>query len=203
MRARLALAYSGVAVTLREVVLKNKPEQLLQVSIKGTVPVLLLPDGQMLDESRDIMIWACKQSDPDDWLKSLNHPLIHENDTSFKQALDGYKYADRFPEHPQHVYRNQCEVFLHTIEKTLQSRPFIDGQQASFVDVAIFPFIRQFSMVDAAWFAGISQPTPFPNTFAWMQYFLQHSLFKSTMKKYPAWQAGDDPIVFSNDAKHP
>jgi len=101
MRARLAIAYSGVQVALREVELKNKPAELLDISPKATVPVLQCSNGIIIDESREIMTWALQQHDPDDWQESMNHPLIDENDGTFKKALDCYKYADRFPEYSQ------------------------------------------------------------------------------------------------------
>ena len=120
MRARLAIQVADIQVELREVVLKNKPAELLAASPKGTVPVLVLPDGQVVDESRDIMLWALEQNDPQNWLQnsSLANQLIDANDVEFKPNLDGYKYADRYPESAE-FYRQQAEVFLQRLEHGL------------------------------------------------------------------------------------
>jgi len=192
MRARLAIVYSGVQVLLREVELKNKPMELLDISPKATVPVLQCPDGSVLDESRDIILWALKQHDPDGWLESIDHPLIDENDSSFKKALDGYKYADRFPEYPPIHYRERGELFLIKIEKSLEKYKFIQNNYLSYVDIAIFPFIRQFYFVNTSWFGS----TPYPHLNAWLQKLLASHNFSIIMQKYPAWQAGDETTIF-------
>jgi len=196
IRARLALLYSGLHVELREVVLKNKPTELLQASNKASVPVLICSDGQVVDESRDIMLWACQQSDPKGWLKSTQHPLIDENDGEFKRALDRYKYADRFPAYSQTEYRLHCEIFLHKIEDSLQHSPYLYGHKISFSDIAIAPFIRQFSMVEPHWFDSQSAEVPYPNCSTWLRSILQSELFTRCMQKYPAWQAGDEVTIF-------
>ncbi|MBL1352180.1 MAG: glutathione S-transferase [Zetaproteobacteria bacterium] len=198
MRARLALLYSGIVVELREVTLKNKPPELLQASNKATVPVLICDDGKMLDESHHIMLWACQKSDPEAWLNTASHPLIHDNDTSFKSFLDMYKYSDRFPEYTQTQYRDSCGMFLQRIEQSLQHSSYLAGKHRSFVDMAIAPFIRQFSMVEPTWFEGKSNVTPYPNTLRWLQSILQSEFFRLCMKKYPAWQAGDEVSIFPN-----
>ena len=192
MRARLAIAYSGVQVALREVELKNKPAELLDISPKATVPVLQCSNGIIIDESRDIMVWALQQHDPDDWQESMNHPLIDENDDAFKKALDRYKYADRFPEHSQEHYRQIGALFLEKIEKQLKSHTFIQNNHLSFVDMAIFPFIRQFYFVNISWF----ESAPYPHLNAWLQTCLNSKLFSTIMQKYPAWQAGDETTIF-------
>ncbi len=192
MRARLAIAYSGIQVELREVELKNKPAELLDISPKATVPVLQCMDGTIIDESRDIMHWALQQHDPDNWLKSMNHPLIDENDTAFKKNLDRYKYADRFPEHPQTHYRECAELFLEKIEKSLKNHTFIQNNQLSFVDIAIFPFIRQFYFVNTAWF----ESAPYAHLNLWLQTFLSSDIFLKTMPKYPTWQASSKTTTF-------
>ena len=48
MRARMALWASGQHCELREVVLRDKPAELLAASPKGTVPVLVLADGTVI-----------------------------------------------------------------------------------------------------------------------------------------------------------
>lgn len=197
MRARLAIQTAGVQVELREVVLKNKPTDLLQVSPKATVPVLVLPDGRVIDESRDIMQWALQQNDPQAWLgesaellESAN-ALIDCNDREFKANLDGYKYADRHPESAE-FYRQQGELFLQQLEKRLQQHNYLLGGQVSLADMAIFPFIRQFAHVDKNWF----EQTAYKALQQWLAGFLVSDYFKKIMVKYPPWQAGEEVINF-------
>jgi len=182
MRARMALSYAGIAYQVQEISLKDKPPGLLAVSPKGTVPVLVLPDGRVLEQSLDIMHWALQQHDPDLWLgmdREKTQALISENDGAFKQALDKYKYASRFPEQSAASYRSQAEVFLQKLELALQDGPFLSGTHLSLIDVAIFPFIRQFAAVDADWFAQAS----YPKLQAWLQARLESSLFLRVMAK--------------------
>lgn len=196
MRARLALHVSGVAIEMREVSLRNKPPSMLLASPKGSVPVLVLPDGSVIDESWDIMQWALRQHDPDNWLGEndayLNaaKPLLHENDTTFKVALDRYKYFERHPAHSQSFYRVQGEAFLQQLETRLRTTQYLLGDTPSIADAAIFPFIRQFAEVDADWFA---QP-PYSFLRQWLSRFLDSKEFFAVMKRYPVWQAGDAPI---------
>jgi glutathione S-transferase len=182
MRARMALSYAGIAYQLHDISLKDKPAGLLAVSPKGTVPVLVLPDGRVLEQSLDIMHWALQQHDPSRWLdidRDNSQALISENDGAFKQALDKYKYASRFPEQSAASYRSQAEVFLCKLEQALQERPFLSGAHLSLTDVAIFPFIRQFAAVDANWFAQAA----YPKLQAWLQARLESSLFLGVMSK--------------------
>ena len=182
MRARMALSYAGIAYQLHDISLKDKPAGLLAVSPKGTVPVLVLPDGRVLEQSLDIMHWALQQHDPSRWLdidRDNSQALISENDGAFKQALDKYKYASRFPEQSAASYRRQAEVFLCKLEQALQERPFLSGAHLSLTDVAIFPFIRQFAAVDADWFAQAT----YPKLQAWLQARLESSLFLGVMSK--------------------
>jgi len=182
MRARMALSYAGIAYQVQEISLKDKPPGLLAVSPKGTVPVLVLPDGRVLEQSLDIMHWALQQHDPDLWLgmdREKSQALISENDDAFKQALDKYKYASRFPEQSAASYRSQAEVFLQKLELALQDGHFLSGAHLSLTDVAIFPFIRQFAAVDADWFAQAS----YPKLQAWLQARLESSLFLRVMAK--------------------
>lgn len=182
MRARMALSYAGIAYQLHDISLKDKPAGLLAVSPKGTVPVLVLPDGRVLEQSLDIMHWALQQHDPSRWLdidRDNSQALISENDGAFKQALDKYKYASRFPEQSAASYRSQAEVFLCKLEQALQEWPFLSGAHLSLTDVAIFPFIRQFAAVDADWFAQAT----YPKLQAWLQARLESSLFLGVMSK--------------------
>lgn len=184
MRARMALKYAGVDVDIIEISLNNKPAHLLQVSPKGTVPVLVLPNGTVLEQSLEIMYWAVQQRDADGWLSAdnvLTQELIAQNDGSFKQALDKYKYANRFPEYPAVVYREQGEVFLAKLEERLACGKYLLGDQLSLADIAIFPFIRQFSGVDNAWF----EASPYAHLRAWRNQLAASKLFISIMEKQP------------------
>lgn len=188
MRARMALSVAGNAVEIREISLRDKPAHMLQVSPKGTVPVLVLQDGQVIEQSLDIMLWALQQHDPEGWLQRDNtqcQQLIEVNDGTFKQALDRYKYPERFPEQQQTLYRAQGEVFLQQLEDALQAQPYLLGQRASVADVAIFPFIRQFSAVDAAWFSQ----SPYIALRRWLNDWVESDLFASIMQKYPVYQS--------------
>ena len=205
MRARLALYVSGVAVELREVTLRDKPTALLSASPKGSVPVLALPDGRVIDESWDIMLWALRQHDPENWLGhneayvAAATTLIIENDTTFKHHLDRYKYPDRFPQHPQIYYRTQAENFLQKLENRLRDSLYLFGKTLSIADVGALPFIRQFAEVDKNWFAQ----APYPALQHWLKNFLNSKIFAAVMQKYPSWQPGDAPIIIANKEAKP
>jgi len=197
MRARLALSYALEinALELREVILKNKPQALLDISPKATVPVLQLTDGTVIDESLDIMQWALFINDPDNWLlidkESEMRELVTQNDGEFKWALDHYKYSDRHEESEEY-YRALGETFLNKLNERLQKNVFLMGEKASFADVAIFPFIRQFAHVDKNWFfAGEHKAL-----INWTNYWLESDLFKNIMKKNPGWKEGDELLLF-------
>lgn len=185
MRARMALKYSGLAVDIVEVSLKAKPAEMLALSAKGTVPVLNA-DGQVIDESLAIMRWALAQHDPQDWLlkddpagQAQICALIEENDQVFKQHLNRYKYAERFPEQPMEVYRSGGELFLLKIEQLLEGRDYLLAGYPSLADVALMPFVRQFAHVDREWFGQ----TPYVRLQDWLQRFLQSQLFTEVMRK--------------------
>ena len=185
MRARLALTYANINIEYREVELKNKPQAMLDVSPKGTVPVLVLENGEIIDESLDIMLWALQQSDPKNWLqhKEEAFTLIEENDNTFKPWLDRYKYADRFPKQTQTFYRIRGELFLHQLENNLSQFTFLVGNQPTLADFAIFPFVRQFAFVDKAWF----DQSAYLKLQKWLNSHLESSLFEKTMVKRPVW----------------
>jgi glutathione S-transferase len=200
IRARLALYASGVTVELREVSLRDKPASMLAASPKGSVPVLVLPDGCVIDESWEIMKWALHQHDPDGWLGKNDSysyaatPLIIENDTTFKGNLDRYKYADRYPEQSQIHYRSEAEIFLLLLENRLRVTHFLLGDFISIADVAIFPFIRQFAEVDKDWFAQ----APYSSLQRWLKIISGSEPFDTVMKKYSVWRLGDPPVIMSN-----
>ena len=185
IRARLAIAVSGVAAQMCEVDLRHKPQAMLDCSPKGTVPVLHLPDGTVIDESIDIMSWALSINDPASWLDGRTAcaaealSLIQENDGEFKHALDHYKYAGRFPEHPADVYRAQGEAFLLKLNARLITHAYLLGSQVRVADMAIFPFVRQFAEVDRAWF----NQSPYDPLKRWLRTLLASPLFVAVMRK--------------------
>lgn len=190
IRARMALEYSGILVEHREILLSNKPEQMLKISPKGSVPVLVLQDLTVIDESLDIMNWALSISDPDKWLindideDKRAQKLIQKNDCEFKNDLDHYKYADRYPEKTVKEFRTVAEKFIYQLEVLLYKRRYITGSNISIVDIAIFPFIRQFAHVDKRWF----DDTQYHNVQNWLDGFLESTLFSDVMLKHKVWK---------------
>lgn len=197
MRAHMALKYSGIKVELREVDLKNYPPQALEISPKATVPVLLLPDGTVIDESWDILKWALSQNDPDNWSGDNDEHtldaeiLIETNDFSFKEDLDHYKYADRYPEHNEEHYRQACEEFIGELDEMLSENRYLLTDQLSLADIGVFPFIRQFSLVDKEWF----DKAPYPNVQQWLNKLIETELFRQVFQKHDLWQE-DAPVVY-------
>ena len=186
MRARMALKYADITVEIREIELRNKPAHMLQVSPKATVPVLISNVGKVIEQSLDIMLWALQKQDNDGWLNAdsaLTQQIIVENDSGFKQALDKYKYAIRFPEQSAQVYRAQGEVFLKKLESLLSQSRFLLGNQIILADIAIFPFIRQFSGVDSIWY----ESAPYPRLKACLNTLIESEWFISIMQKQPAY----------------
>ncbi len=204
MRARAALIASGIRVELREVELRDKPAAMLAASPKGSVPVLVLPEGKVIDESWDIMLWALRQHDPHGWLgphewQGMDEchvqaalPWVIANDTTFKSNLDRYKYPERYPEQPQSVYRAAGEQFLQQLEQRLVATPYLLGETFTLADAALLPFVRQFSATDADWFAA----APYPALRAWLERYSSSELFAWVMQKFPVWQPDNTAIVF-------
>ena len=196
MRARLGILFAELQVELREITLKNKPPQMLAISPKGTVPVLQLLDGTVIEESREIMIWALAQQDPQGLLHDAAlheaNALIDKNDNEFKHWLDRYKYADRHLEMTQTEYRQKGEVFLQLLEELLTKNPYLLGKGITLADIGIMPFVRQFAHVNRDVFYNL----PYPNLQRWLQDWLQHPLFLQAMTKFQPWQDGDEVVVF-------
>jgi glutathione S-transferase len=188
----MALVYSGIQVELREVKLGDMPDPMLQLSPKATVPVLALRDGQVIDESQDIMLWSLSQSDPEHWLDidEMSRQLIQRCDEEFKPLLDYYKYADRYPQFSQLELRTRAEVFLGELNQLLSLRSCLSGSEWRFTDVAIFPFIRQFVGVDTSWF----EDCEYSSVRNWLNTMLCSDLFQRAMKKNPFWQPGDEAV---------
>jgi glutathione S-transferase len=182
IRARLAIAVSGVMVTQHEVDLRNKPQAMLAISPKATVPVLHLADGMVIDESLDIMRWALQQDDPENWLSNKSadvNTLIAQNDSSFKRDLDHYKYPNRFPEFSMENYREACEKFVRILDDRLATSAYLTGDKFAFADAATVPFIRQFAHVDKDWF----YQSRHHHVIKWLDQILASALFIDVMKK--------------------
>ncbi|MEQ3637502.1 glutathione S-transferase [Alcanivorax sp.] len=196
MRARLGLLFAELAVELREVELKNKPTQMLEISPKGTVPVLKVSGGAVIEESLDIMLWALEQNDPQGLLNPAQvgqaNALIEINDNEFKYWLDRYKYSDRYLEMTEPEYRRKGEAFLQVLEALLVKSPFLLGENVTIADIAVMPFVRQFAHVDRDAFYRL----PYPNLQVWLNRWLDHSLFLQVMAKYQPWKEGDGLVVF-------
>jgi glutathione S-transferase len=182
MRARMALTISGVDVELREVKLSAKPRAMLEASPKGTVPVLVLPDGMVIDESLDIMRWALGRHDPEGWLARDDAVLIAANDGGFKQALDRYKYPERY-DGDVAGHRARGLAFLATLDDRLSAAGQLCGSARGLADAAIMPFVRQFAAVDSAWFAA----QRLPHLKAWLARHLASDLFERIMVRSALW----------------
>ncbi|ODP37328.1 glutathione S-transferase [Sphingomonas turrisvirgatae] len=182
MRARLALAVSGVEVETREVKLRAKPATMLAASPKGTVPVLVLPDGRVIDESIDIMRWALGVNDPEGWLDGNDRELIAMNDGPFKMHLDRYKYPERLAADGVD-YRAAGVAVLEVLEDRLARSAFLCGERPTLADAAVMPFVRQFAAVDRDWFDGLA----LPGVQRWLAEWLASELFEAVMVRREVW----------------
>lgn len=185
IRARLALHYAGIPCERKEVALRSKPAEMLALSPKGTVPVLHLPDGRVLDQSMDIMRWALAQHDPDGWLSGAPaasmQALIDDNDLRFKPLLDRYKYAERHPEQSREAWRAQAvDTLLMPLELRLQTHRHLLGERISLADMALLPFVRQFAQVDRAWWHEASN---LPALARWLDQSTGSALFQAVMAR--------------------
>ena len=196
MRARMAIHISGQKCERREVLLRDKPPSMLEYSAKGTVPVLILQDGKVIDESLDVIDWALNLNDPDDWQRSKDKEktkeLIKINDGEFKYHLDRYKYSKRYDNEDPEFHRKKCLKFIESINNELNNSKYIFDDNISYADIVVLPFIRQFRIADIEWFVSL----PYDNLKKWLSSFLGSSLLNSIMKKYDLWKEGDKSIVF-------
>nr|WP_137677988.1 glutathione S-transferase [Parerythrobacter lutipelagi] len=195
MRARMALWISGTTCELREVKLADKPPEMLEASPKGTVPVLVLPDGQVLEESIDIMRWSLGHNDPEGWLAGDHPGLIQLGDGSFKHHLDRYKYPTRYEDEPGNArtdHRGECLAILSDLNFRLAEREQLLGEQRTYADIALFPFIRQFANTDRDWFDA----QPIPDLQRWLEGHLESDLFAAVMGKPAPWKAGAETVIF-------
>jgi glutathione S-transferase len=204
MRARLALKSSKIVCELREVVLRDKPADMIAASPKATVPVLIDRDGTVVDESLDVMLWALRQNDPHEYLQpELGTEqdmleMISRIDGPFKQNLDAYKYAPRNAEPDSSIgverdqHRDAAMACLTELEEKLNKSEFLFGNRIALADIAIAPFVRQFANVDLEWF----QSQPFPKLIAWLEIFVSSDNFAACMNKYDKWVAPESGIPF-------
>jgi glutathione S-transferase len=196
MRARMGLVAAGVDVELREVVLRDKPAEMITVSPKGTVPVLILPNGKVLEESLDIMNWALGQKDEEGLLAvrpAAQRALVEAMDSDFKPHLDRYKYLNRYPDEPKCDHRSiGIDWIEDNLVPRLSSRDNLFADKVNFADIAIFPFVRQFAHVNRDWFYKFG-PRP---VCEWLQRHLSSKRFLQIMRKYPKWESGTMGIKF-------
>jgi glutathione S-transferase len=198
IRARLALAACGPQVELREVILRDKAPEFLATSPTATVPCMQLPDGTVIDESLDIMIWATARHDP----QGLRQPergtfermveLVERCEDEFKPHLDRYKYDSRYPDLDAGDERAKASMYLHELDGLLCGSAFLFGGRRSIADIGIAPFVRQFAHVDLDWFNA----RDWPDLIRWLEAFKASDDFRSIMTKHPKWQAGDPATLF-------
>ncbi len=194
MRARMALWMSGVSIQLREVVLRDKPEAMIRVSPKATVPVLVLPDGTVLGESIDIMRWALDRHDPEQWLRhdAVADEILKLIEGPFKYHLDRYKYDTRYENADPHFHRGQALDILEELDGRIAAHGQLLGRDPTLADYASFPFVRQFAHHDRTWFDAL----PLTALRMWLQNHLASDIFRSVMFKLAPWHPGDMPVYF-------
>jgi glutathione S-transferase len=195
MRARMALAKADISVELREVILRDKPQAFLDASPKATVPVLVLPDGSVIEESFDILLWAFSINDAEGWLHENRADLVEmvaRNDGNFKKNLDGYKYPQWNTGKTRTEYRDDGARWLAVLEDRLHSSDYLAGDKPSALDIAIMPFIRQFAHTDLEWF----EASPYHSLNKWLSTWKGSELFLAVMHKHPQWQPGDAALIF-------
>tara|TARA_S200000501_G_scaffold203977_1_gene191834 strand:- start:6790 stop:7431 length:642 start_codon:yes stop_codon:yes gene_type:complete len=195
IRARMALHYNEIVYEHREILLKNRPQKLYDISSKGTVPVLDLNGENIIDESLDIMKWALNKNNNQEWYVDnlkLQDILIIENDSNFKKWLDLYKYHTRYPEFTQEYYRGKCKKIIENYEKKLNSSRYLISSKESLSDIAIFPFIRQFANVELSRFKK-----EFPKLSEWLNYFIESDLFNRIMYKFEEWDQVDAGVIIN------
>ena len=173
--------------------MRDKPLEMLALSEKGTVPVLHLSDGRVIDESLDVMHWALAHQDPLDWLETLDlDGWVTLFDDTFKYHLDRYKYANRYDGAEAKTHRTAARGVLAELEPHLE-KGWIGGVSPSFSDIAVLPFVRQYRIADPVWF---DQQLSLSNVHKWLMAFLDLPLFLAVMEKYDRWQPGGAGIIF-------
>ena len=194
MRGRMALKVADIELEHREILLRDKPASMLEASPKGTVPVVVLSDGEVIGESLDVMRWALAQNDPQNWLAPGGEmfDLIAESDGPFKHHLDRYKYANRYEGVESVEHRVAGGQFLAKLNRRLTKGAQLFGDEVCLADIAIFPFVRQFANADRDWFDA----QDIPHVQTWLAAHLSSSLFTDIMKKHELWT---DPTGVSSE----
>jgi len=199
MRARIAIYKSKQPILLRDLVLSNKPAEMLTASPKGTVPVVVLPNGTVIEESLEVMLWALMENDPSDLLCQTDHTvlpeilnIIEKFDNEFKSCLEQYKCAKRYKEDNITECREACEKYIAELELCLTQQPFLFSLKESLADIALLPYIRQFARVERQWYLQ----SPYPKLKQWLNNYLQSSMFTKVMAKYPLWMDSQEKVVF-------
>ncbi|QQX78894.1 glutathione S-transferase [Shewanella sp. KX20019] len=204
MRARLAIYASGQQVHLRDLVLSDKPAEMLLASPKGTVPVLITAENSVIDESLAVMLWAFTQSDPQDYLDASQPNALAEMlelislfDNEFKGHLEKYRCSKRYHEPSLVADRGQCERYLGELESRLCKHQYLMSDNPSLADLALVPFIRQFGRVERQWYLQ----SAYPRLRQWLNAYLQSRMFSKVMTQYPMWLTSKEDIVFGNRVK--
>lgn len=204
MRARLAICKAKQPLILRNIVLSNKPKEMLIASPKGTVPILVISPMLVLDQSLEIMLWILGKNDPDDLLYSQHHNgddlsaminIIYIFDNEFKRCLEKYHCAKRYHDNNIVACRQACEIYLQTLEQRLTHHKYIMSEQESLVDIALLPFIRQFARIEHQWYLQ----SPYPKLRQWLNNYLQSQLFSKVMTQYPLWLASQDVVIIGSN----
>lgn len=196
MRARMALLISGQRFEMREVVLRHKPDAMITASIKGTVPVMVLAGGEVIDQSIDIMRWALHRHDPEHWLAGDDAPLIQTFDDRFKHHLDRTKYPERHGSDPA-VHRTAGLAMLGDLEQRLAVHPNLCRPERALADIAIMPFVRQFAAVDQSWF----DKQAVPRVREWLARHIASPLFELAMVRLKPWAPDDDPVIWPSEER--
>ena len=199
MRARMAIYLSQIVVEHREVSLKNKPKSMMEISPKGTVPVLLLENGDVIDESMDIINWCLETKSRvfkdilDDSQKAFTKKIIKIFDEKFKFHLDRYKYATRYKNVDAVSHRDACLDILKTLDKNINNTKWFFSNNVNKIDISVLPFIRQFRIADPLWFDANKN---IPNIQIWLENFLQSKLLNEVMINFDAWEPNDPIKLF-------
>ncbi len=205
MRARIAIFKAKQTVLLRDLVLSNKPTEMLKASPKGTVPVIVLKNGEVIEESLEVMLWALNETDPEDLLHRSNEQmltemltLINDFDSEFKTRLEQYKCAKRYQETNVTECREACEQYIEKLEQRLNQHGFLMSNKESLVDIALLPFIRQFARIERQWYLQ----SPYPKVRQWLNGYLQSPMFTKVMAKYPLWLDNHEEVLFTAEHKN-
>ncbi|MCJ8295770.1 MAG: glutathione S-transferase [Colwellia sp.] len=202
MRARLAIFKAKQTVLLRDLVLSDKPIEMMAASPKGTVPVVVLKNGTVIEESLAVMLWALRETDPadllhgqQDHLLSAMLLLITEFDNDFKTCLEAYKCAKRYQEDNVSQCRAACELYIQKLERALTKHSFLMSDKESLADIALMPFIRQFARIERQWYLQ----SPYPKVRQWLNSYLQSPVFTKVMAKHPLWVDNQQDVLFGGN----